>query len=480
MEIKRKILISKLPWETRVAVIEGKLVEYHWETTEDGGFSYNTICGGVVEKVLPALQTAFVSLPNGETGYLFVSEIPGRIKRIEDAIKEGEKIIVQIIREKIENKKARVSMKVKIPGLLLIGIPFLKGIKVSHKIEEEPVKEKLKKILKGYGSKMGFIIRTAASLTTEDVLINEAEEIINLWEKISSKITKEVLYTEPPLYIRIIRELLGKGQNEAIVDSKEIFDKVAQFVQKLPINHNFNLRLYNSAIPLFQVYGVKTELERALRKKIWLKNGGYILIEEMEGFTGIDVNTGRFRGLKDFEESALITNSLAAEEIARQVRLRNIGGIIVIDFIDMESKEKREQLITILREELKKDRARISLPDKIEKFGIVSFTREKDEASFSKKINVSCPLCGGRGGIFSTDFIIKEALEELIRNPMVKNKSPEQKITVVIKFNPRDEWSGQDDYSSIIESIKRRYNIEVVFEPTNLTQSRYEIVWKTE
>jgi ribonuclease G len=478
MDVKRKILISKLPWETRIAVMEEKLVEYHWET-EENALSYNTICGGVVEKILPALQTAFISLPNGETGYLFVSEIPGRVKRIEDVLKEGQKVIVQIIREKIENKKARVSMKIKIPGLFLVGIPFLKGIKVSHKIESEPLKEKLKRILKEYGSRMGFIIRTAASIASEEMLINEAEEIIKLWEKISLPIRKEILYTEPPLYIRIIREFLGKGQNEVIVDSKEIFDKIAYFLQKLPPNHGLHLRLHNDEISLFQIYGVKTELERALRKKVWLKNGGYILIEEMEGFTGIDVNTGRFRGLNSFEESAFITNALAAEEIARQVRLRNIGGIIVIDFIDMESKEKKEQLISILREELKRDRARISLPEKIEKFGIVSFTREKDEASFSKKINVSCPICGGRGGIFSSDFIIKEAFEELLRNPLVKRRNPGQKITAIIKFNPKDEQIKEEDYSSIIESIRREYNVNVVLEPTNI-QQRYEIVWKIE
>jgi len=478
MDIKRKILISKLPWETRIAVIEEKLVEYHWET-EENALSYNTICGGVVEKVLPALQTAFISLPNGERGYLFVSEIPGRIKRIEDVLKEGEKIIIQIIREKIENKKARVSMKIKIPGLFLVGIPSLKGIRVSHKIESPALKEKLKKILKEYGSKMGFIIRTAASIAPDNLILNEAEEIIKLWKKISSQVRKDILYTEPPLYIRIIREFLGKGTNEVIVDSKDIYDKIVDFVQKLPPEHGIHLRLHNDEISLFQIYGVKAELERALRKKVWLKNGGYIIIEEMEGFTGIDVNTGRFRGLNSFEESAFITNTLAAEEIARQVRLRNIGGIIVIDFIDIESKEKKEQLISILREELKKDRARISLPDKIEKFGIVSFTREKDEASFSKKISVSCPICGGRGGIFSSDFIIKEAFEELLRNPLVKRKNFEQKITAIIRFNPKDEQIKEEDYSSIIESIKREYNVEVILEPASI-QQRYEIAWKIE
>jgi ribonuclease G len=478
MNIKRKILISKLPWETRIAVIEGKLVEYHWET-EENSLSYNTICGGVVEKVLPALQTAFVSLPNGETGYLFVSEIPGRVKKIEDFLKEGQKVIVQIIREKIENKKARVSMKIKIPGLFLVGLPFVKGIKVSHKIESEPLKERLKKILREYSTKMGFIIRTAASIASEEIIIKEAEEILKLWEKISFHIKKEVLYTEPPLYIRIIREFLGKGQNEVIVDSQEIFDKIAKFIQKLPFNHGIELRLHNDEISLFQIYGVKAELERALRKKVWLKNGGYILIEEMEGFTGIDVNTGKFRGLDSFEESAFITNILAAEEIARQIRLRNIGGIIIIDFIDMESREKKDQLISVLREELKKDRARISYPEKIEKFGIVSFTREKDEASFSKKITVSCPICGGRGGIFSSDFIIKEAFEELLRNPLVKRKNLNQKITAIIRFNPKDEQIKEEDYSSIIESIKREYNVEVILEPANISQ-RYEIVWKTE
>ncbi len=478
MDVRRKILISKLPWETRVAVIEDKLVEYHWET-EENALSYNTICGGIVEKVIPALQTAFVSLPDGGTGYLFITEIPGRIKRIEDVLKEGQKIIVQIVREKIENKKARVSMKVKIPGLFLVGIPFLRGIKVSHKIESEALREKLKKTLKDYSSKMGFIIRTAASIASEDMLLNEVKEIINLWEKISSKITKEVLYTEPPLYIRIIREFLGKGPNEVIADSKEIFDKIGKFIEKLPPNHNIQLRLHKDEISLFQIYGVKGELERALRKKVWLKNGGYIIIEEMEGFTGIDVNTGKFRGLNSFEESAFITNCLAAEEIARQIRLRNIGGIIVIDFIDMESKEKKEELISILKQELKKDRARISFPEKIEKFGIVSLTREKDEASFSKKINISCPLCGGRGGIFSSDFIIKEAFEEILRNPLLKRRNTEQELTVIIKINSKDEIIKPEDYSSIIESIKREFNLKVILEPTNI-KDKYEIVWKIE
>jgi len=370
-------------------------------------------------------------------------------------------------------------MKIKIPGLFLVGLPFVKGIKVSHKIESEPLKERLKKILREYSTKMGFIIRTAASIASEEIIIKEAEEILKLWEKISFHIKKEVLYTEPPLYIRIIREFLGKGQNEVIVDSQEIFDKIAKFIQKLPFNHGIELRLHNDEISLFQIYGVKAELERALRKKVWLKNGGYILIEEMEGFTGIDVNTGKFRGLDSFEESAFITNILAAEEIARQIRLRNIGGIIIIDFIDMESREKKDQLISVLREELKKDRARISYPEKIEKFGIVSFTREKDEASFSKKITVSCPICGGRGGIFSSDFIIKEAFEELLRNPLVKRKNLNQKITAIIRFNPKDEQIKEEDYSSIIESIKREYNVEVILEPANISQ-RYEIVWKTE
>lgn len=476
MEAKRKILVSKLPWEIRVAVIEGKLVEYHWGEEEEE-ISHNAICVGVVEKIIPGLQTAFVSLPNGETGYLFVSEIPyGRNKRIENLLREGQKVIVQVIRERIEGKKARVSMKIKIPGIFLVGIPFVKGVKISHRIDSDEIRRRMKLVLKDFTSKMGFIVRTAAVLAPEEVIEEEARNIMERWREMNLAVVPKVLYTEPPLYIRIIREFMGRGIDEVIVDSPEIYEEINRFLLSLPIKFNLNLRFYNSEIPLFHVYGVKSELERALRKKVWLKNGGYILIEEMEGFTGIDVNTGRFMGIANFEESAFITNCLAAEEIARQVRLRNIGGIIVIDFIDMESKEKKDELIEILRRELEKDRARISLPERVEKFGIVSFTREKDDASFSRKITVSCPICGGKGGVFSSDFIIKEALEELIRHPMLKS-GHKTCITAIIKLNSKEEIRPEE-FQPFIESIKKYYNLNILLEPAELKDKRYEIVWK--
>lgn len=413
MRQERVILLGCNFWERKCAVIEdGEVVEYHYEELGNK-CPVGRICAGIVEDVVPSMQSAFVKLPDGRRGYLFITETPfSRRSKIEDKLKPHQRILVQVVREEEDGKRAKLTMKVRLPGLFLVGLPYAKDVKLSHRIRNG---EKLKGVLEALKSikDMGFIIRTSAIVAEdESAIYDEAVSLRNLWIKINESDDFSIYYEEPPLHIKIVRDYIGRGIKSIITDSQELFEEVKDYVGKCRVRNKPEITLYNCKENLFEKYGVKNAINRLYERTVQLPGGGFIVIDEVEGFTGVDVNSGGFSLKSDFDENVYLVNKLAIKEIVRQVRLRNIGGIIIVDFIDVKDTDKRRQLVNKLKEEFDKDRAVVSFPEKMSKLGMMIFTREKEEVSLTKKLGVPCPHCG-RGRVLSPHFLVKSALEEV-------------------------------------------------------------------
>lgn len=429
MKCERKVLLKRNFWETQCAVLEDdEVVEYHFEELEKR-CSIGRICAGIVEDVVPSLQCAFVRLPDGRRGYLFITETPlSRKYRIEDKLKPSQRIIVQILREEEDSKRPKLTMKIRIPGLFLIGLPFVKGVKFSHRIKDSSKLRKVVEMLKGMKD-TGFIVRTSATMAEDvDAIYSEAVSMRKIWKEIANSSEFKVYYDEPSLHLRIIRDYLGRGIESITTDSDELFEEIKVYIEKCRLKNRPKITLYTEERDLFEKYRVKRALNKLYEKVVALPGGGFIVIDEVEGFTGIDVNTGGFNVRSDFDENAYLLNKLAVKEIVKQIRFRNIGGIIIVDFIDIKDRERRKEVIERLKEEFDKDRTVASFPEKMGRLGTVVFTREKEEVSLTKKMGVLCPHCG-KGRIVAPQILLKQALED------VSLKMPLSSARVRVRIN---------------------------------------------
>ncbi len=468
-----KLLINYTPFEIRVGLVdEGKLVEFYVERPSEKGLVGNIYKGRVV-KVLPGINSAFLDLGLSRTAFLFRDDFTGKgeieweeggsSSNMIDLLKEGEEILVQVIKEPIGNKGARVSTNLTLPAHYLVFLPYMDKIGVSRKIREEKKRKRLKEIvnhLRPEGT--GWIIRTAAVDATEEDFKTEMEFLIKLWEDIKKKashcIAPALVYEEPDIALRAIRDLFNKDVSEIVVDDPQFFEKIKEFLEKFFPHLLPYIKLYEGKEDIFAYHGIHIDPKKLLAKKVWLKSGGFIVIEPCEAFTAIDVNTGRFTGDKELEDTVFKINMEAAEEIAYQLRLRNIGGLIIIDFIDMESEEHQEKVVQALKEALKKDRAKHSfLP--ITPFGILQMTRERKRESLYQVFYENCPLCEGEGRVKSKRTIYYEILRRLMKmGPHVKNKKVE------IEIHPSlSEIIGEELH--YLEDLEKRYGFKAVLKP---------------
>lgn len=469
-----KLIINYAPFEVRVGLIEGnQLVEFYVERPSEKSLVGNIYKGKVV-RVVPGINSAFLDLGLSRTAFLFGEDImPSSdiewekdtvfISNLHEVLREGQEILVQVIKEPIGDKGARVSTNLTLPGHYLVYLPYMSRIGISRKIKEEEERARLKEIVeKLKPPNTGWIIRTAAVGATEEEIKAEMNFLVCLWEEIKERAEKlkapALVYEELNIALRAIRDLFNKDISEIVVDDIRFFKEIREFLEKYFPNLVPYVTLYQGSEDVFSAHGVQVDLRKILARKVWLKSGGFIVIEPCEAFTAIDVNTGRYTGSKELEETVFKINLEAAEEIAYQLRLRNIGGLIIIDFIDMENPEHQDLVLQTLREALKKDKAKNSfLP--ISSFGILQMTRERKRESLYQIFLETCPYCHGEGKIKSKKTVYYEILRRLIKMAShIKNKKVE------IEINPElSEIIGEEIH--YLEELEKKYNFTVTLKP---------------
>jgi ribonuclease G len=414
--MKQELLIAVDEWQTRVAVIEdGRLTELHFEPRHLDGLVGNLYVGRI-NRILPGMESAFVDIGLDRDGFLFEGDMgppvleAGLEKRsgknrglsIKD-LKEGQRILVQVAKEPMGPKGARLSTQIALPGAYLIYMPNLDHVGVSRKIAGKE-RVRLKELIKRYkrDSLGGFIVRTAAEGVAGEELTSEMQGLADLWSLIRIKSARcappELVHQEADLIGRIIREILLKGDGSVMTEDETVYARCRELLSGLGLDAG-RVRLWKpGGVSLFEHFHVQEEIEKALRPKVWLSSGGCIVIQSTEALVAIDVNSGRFTGKKSLEETAYAINMEAVEEIVRQIRLRSLGGIIVIDFIDMGQKSHREAVVNKLNEALERDRAKSRILN-ISEFGLVEMTRKRSHRNLERIMTGVCPCCDGRGRI---------------------------------------------------------------------------------
>ena len=425
--MNEQILINVTPQETRVAVTEqGAVQELHIERDSSRGLVGNIYLGRVC-RVLPGMQSAFVEIGLARAAFLHVADIwiakngAGEVRPIEKILSEGQTLLVQVVKDPIGSKGARLSTQVSIAGRLLVYLPQDPHIGISQRIEDEVERESLREKLHALippGETGGFIVRTVAEAASQNELAADVEYLITLWKQIQlaaqSAAPQELLYQDLSLATRVLRDLVSDSTERIIVDSRETFGKVQEFAARytpraLPI-----LEHYTGERPLFDLFGVEEEIERALARRVDLKSGGYVIIDQTEALTTVDVNTGGFVSGRSFDDTIFKTNLEASQSIARQLRLRNLGGIIIVDFIDMDTQEHRDAVLAELRKALSHDRTRVTV-NGFSQLGLVEMTRKRTRESLAHVLCEPCPVCLGRGELKAPQTICYEILREILR-----------------------------------------------------------------
>ena len=426
--MSEEILINITPMESRVAVVEnGVLQEVHVERTQKRGIVGNIYKGKVV-RVLPGMQAAFVDIGLERAAFIHAAEISSRegsaVEPISALVHEGQSLVVQVTKDPIGSKGARLTTQLSIPSRYLVYMPRTAHVGISLKIEDEAERERLKQVVadciaaEGIEETGGFILRTAADGARSEDILADIRYLRRLWLQISSQMqsaaTPSVIYEDLSLALRTLRDLVNAKIEKIRIDSRETFQKVCQFVDELMPEVADRLEHYPGERPIFDLYGVEDEIQKALERKVLLKSGGYLIIDPTEAMTTIDVNTGGFVGHRTLEETIFKTNLEAATAIARQMRLRNLGGIIIIDFIDMEDEEHQRQVLRTLEKQLERDHAKTNIIG-ITELGLVQMTRKRTRESLEQILCEPCVSCQGRGKLKTPETICYEIFREILR-----------------------------------------------------------------
>ena len=496
-----EIVINSNPFETRVAILENRQVaEISIDRVKDRGITGNIYKGRVV-RVLPGMQAAFVEIGQDRAAFLHASDLvldmgeyaemlngtdlddsdgmPSLTTAghaIEDLLKEGQEILVQVTKEPIGTKGARVTAYITLPGRFLVLMPSLAKVGVSRRIQGSSERDRLRSIVSEIGHKgVGFIIRTAAEGATEEEIRQDMEFLLRLWETIQKRRPRSrapsLLYAELDLTFRVLRDLAGADVEVIHVDSKDEYKRIGEFVRKFMPRLRTNIHLYESEDPIFDAFGIEMEINRALGKKIWLKSGGYIVIDQTEALTAIDVNTGRFVGKRNLEETIVKTNMEAVQEIVYQLRLRNIGGLIILDFIDMEKSANRRKVFSTLEEALKKDRAKTTILQ-ISELGLVEMTRKRSRENLASVMTEPCPYCEGKGAIKSLRTIVYDIFRHVLRESDALEGN-----RLVIVVHPKVADLLYEEESEFLEGLEKLLKKKIVVKTDyNMHQEQYQIM----
>ena len=426
--MNEQILVNVTPQETRVAITEqGVVQELHVERRSARGLVGN-IYLGTVARVLPGMQSAFIDIGLERAAFLHIADIwSARDKAdngtpIERILSDGQTVLVQVIKDPIGSKGARLSTQISMAGRLLVYLPQEAHIGISQRIEDEGeralLKEKLQQLLpeKEEG---GFIIRTVAEFASDKELNDDIEYLTRLWTRIKesakSAPPSTLIHQDLSLALRVVRDFVNEKTERILVDSRETFQSMRDFAQSYTHSAVPVLEPYTGERPLFDLFGVEDEIERALARRVDLKSGGYLIIDQTEALTTVDVNTGGFVGGRSFDDTIFKTNLEAAQVIARQLRLRNLGGIIIVDFIDMDNDEHQASVLAELKKNISRDRTRLTL-NGFTALGLVEMTRKRTRESLAHVLCEQCPTCQGRGEVKTAQTVCYEILREILRS----------------------------------------------------------------
>jgi ribonuclease G len=428
-----ELIINATFNETRIAFLEnGILTEFFTERKNDKSMVGNIYKGRVV-RILPGMDAAFVDIGLEKSAFLYVADIVvdammyeefeevgtavESCERIEGVLEEGQEIIVQVSREPIGQKGTRVTSRITLPGRLIVLMSASEHIGVSRRIEDEEERKRLASILKNICPKgFGLIARTACEGKKEDELLADLNFLRRMWEGIQEKARKvrapSILHQDLKLIFRVIRDLHSHSLKRIVVDDRFLYEKIEEFLKEYLPEERCEVEYFDEKEDIFDSYRIEVEISKLTQKKIWLKSGGYIVFDYTEALTVIDVNTGKYLGKRGLEDTILRTNLEAVKEIAYQIRLRNVGGIIVVDFIDMERKDSRETVFQALLDALKKDRIK-TFAYPISELGLVQLTRKRTRENIVSMLTESCPTCDGSGYIKSRYTVCHEVLRSL-------------------------------------------------------------------
>lgn len=458
--VDREIVVNSAPYETRVALIEGRrAVEVFIERRRDRGVTGN-IYKGKVTRVLPGMQAAFVDIGLARAAYLHGSdvdsavqdEVPGqgdaplelvaepakgrrpRLSRapIEERLKSGQEILVQVAKPPVASKGARVTSMISLPGRHLVFTPSSRHIGVSRRIEDEEERRRLKELVEAEHAEGGFIIRTACAGLTKREIQADVRFLQKLWRRILQKSEQAgasaLLHYDMDLVLRTVRDLFTADTRRLVIDDAADHERINDFLETVTPRLRTRVQLYDDAQPIFERFGIEPQIGKALDRKVWLKSGGYIVIDQTEALTVVDVNTGRFVGKRTQEETVLKTNLEAVKTLLEQLRLRSIGGLIVIDLIDMEDPESQRQVFEALREGMRRDKARSKLLP-ISELGLIEMTRKRTRVSLADTLCGPCSTCGTQARVKSKETTAYEILRRLRREAAANSAVAEIHIT---------------------------------------------------
>ncbi|RMF18358.1 MAG: ribonuclease G [Gammaproteobacteria bacterium] len=491
--MSEEILVNMTPVETRVAVVEnGMLQEVYIERSRRRGLVGNIYQGKVV-RVLPGMEAAFVDIGLERAAFIHVSDLApgghgeknGKHADIGQLLHEGQSLVVQVTKDPIGTKGARLTTHLSIPSRYLVYMPATPHVGISQRIEDEEERERLRTLVQTVAEETaedgdeprrnGFIIRTAAEGAGEDEIRADVKFLRRLWQSLEATIRQAeapaTIYEDLPLYIRTLRDLVRPNTEKVRIDSRECFEKAQQFAEKFVSDFTSKLEYYTGERPIFDLYSVEDEIQKALGRKVALKSGGYLIIDQTEAMTTIDVNTGAFVGHRNLEETIFKTNLEAARAIARQLRLRNLGGIIILDFIDMEDPEHQRQVLRMLEKMLERDHAKTKISC-VSELGLVEMTRKRTTESLGQMLCEPCPACQGRARVKTAETVCYEIFREILRI----NRDYEPPGYLVLASQAvvdllLDELSDSVADLETFIGKRIRFQVEVLY-----TQEQYDVV----
>jgi ribonuclease G len=492
----KQLIINVAQHETRVALLEdGTIAELYVDRGDDSNIVGNVYKGKVL-RVLPGMQAAFVNIGLNQAAFIYVDDVfyddfreyerlfnvesemdnddlenessPKFSKKrefnIEELIYEGQEILVQVAKSPMGTKGARISSYISMPGRFLVLMPTSDHIGISRRIEDEAERDRLKRLVQKLRTEnFGYIVRTAAEGEQEDKLAYEMGFLNNLWKNIQKKFetapAPSLMHQELSISLRAVRDLLIQEVEKVVVDAKPTYHAILSFLDNYMPNLKDHVVLYDGSEPVFDAYNLEGDISRALKRKVWLKSGGYILIEHTEALVAIDVNTGRYVGKHNLEETILKTNLEAVKEIAYQIRLRDLGGIIIIDFIDMEKKSNQEKIFNALKDALKKDKSKTHvLP--MSEMGLIQMTRKRTREPLTRILCEPCFYCEGEGYLVSRQSICNNIYREILRDAHDMDGT-----RLTLRVNPQiaELFLGQENL--LIANLERNIGKQIVIYP---------------
>ncbi len=499
--MRKEIIINVEPFETRIGIKEdGQLVEYMVERAGDK-LAVGDIYKARVTAVLPGMQAAFLDIGYERSAFLHVSDLTvdiGEYEKIEDRLSgddviftsiaskekeiqienvlaKGDEILVQVTKEPIGTKGPRVSTQLSLPGRYVVLMPKADLVGVSRRIEAREERHRLKEIIAPLKPKgMGVIVRTAGEGMDKRHFEADIKFLTRLWKKLAKKAEKakapSLIYKDMEIITRLVRDVFTEDVTAVVIDSKKEYREILSYLRSFAPELRSRVHLYKEDTPIFDAYEIEKETEKILNRIVPLKKGGFISIDHTEALVAIDVNTGRYRGARDQEETALRTNLQAAREIARQLRLRDLGGIIVIDFIDMELEENRKKVLDELRMGLKRDRSRTKAL-KVSEMGLVEMTRQRVRPSLGQLLSETCPTCGGSGRVLSL-----ESIEMRLERSLKRMRSRTNEKRIQLYLNPEFAFRMLSESARRIIHLEKRFKLEIdVKDDPNLRREEFVV-----